>query len=329
MKGIKKSVLDLAVVPQGGNATLAIERTVANAQNLEALGYERFWLAEHHNMSNIASSATSLLISHVAAHTNTIRVGSGGIMLPNHSPLAIAEAFGTLDILYPGRIDLGLGRAPGTDQLTAMALRRQSPQLPYDFKANIEELQAYFGNKDPRARVRAFPGEGASVPIWILGSSTDSAYLAAAMGLPYAFACHFAPAQLIAALNIYYNRFQPSKALAAPYAMACVNAIAADTDEEADYLSTSLFQLFKGIVTNQRMPLAPPVSSLTGILDYQEEAAVRQMLTYSFFGSKKSLQEKLSAFVDHTKISEIMFTSTIYDAEARDHSFKLLHELAL
>lgn len=329
MKGIKKSVLDLAVVVQGGNTASAIERTVDNANNVEALGYERFWLAEHHNMANIASSATSLLISHVAANTKTIRVGSGGIMLPNHSPLAVAEAFGTLDVLYPGRIDLGLGRAPGTDQLTAMALRRQSPQLPYDFKAHIEELQAYFENTDLQARVRAFPGEGAQVPIWILGSSTDSAYLAAELGLPYAFASHFAPAQLTAALSIYYSRFQPSKTLAEPYAMACVNAIAADSDEEADYLSTSLFQMFKGIVTNQRKPLAPPVDSLAGILDYQEEMAVRQMLAYSFFGSKTTLQEKLSAFVTHTKISEIMFTSTVYDAQARDHSFKLLGELVL
>src|SRR5690606_4996733 len=226
-KQLKLSALDLSVVIDGGNAASAIARTVEVARLVEQLGFERIWLAEHHNMEYIASSATSILIGHVADKTERIRVGSGGIMLPNHAPLAIAEQFGTLETLYPGRIDLGLGRAPGTDQLTAMALRRNNLNTAYNFPSDVKELQLYFGHDNTDGRVRAFPGEGLEIPIWILGSSTDSAYLAAEMGLPYAFAAHFAPAQFRTAISIYRQHFKPSAQLSEPYVLACVNVIAA------------------------------------------------------------------------------------------------------
>ncbi len=233
MKKISLSVLDLAVVSEGDSVSDAIKRTVEVARHTEKLGYKRIWLAEHHNMEHIASSATAVLIGHVAGLTEgKIRVGSGGIMLPNHSPLVIAEQFGTLASIYPNRIDLGLGRAPGTDQLTAAALRRNNANYQYDFQAEIEQLQTYFSTENKHAKVRAFPGEGINVPIWILGSSTDSAYLAAQMGLPYAFAAHFAPAQFKMAIDIYRKNFKPSKNLEKPYVLACVNVIAADTDQK-------------------------------------------------------------------------------------------------
>lgn len=320
------SVLDLAVVTEGSNAASAIARTVQLAKHTEQQGYKRFWLAEHHNMANIASSATAVLIGHVAGQTNSIRVGSGGIMLPNHSPLAVAEQFGTLETLYPGRIDLGLGRAPGTDQLTAMALRRNFADGHYDFGSNIEELQHFFSNTNENERVRAFPGEGSNVPIWILGSSTDSAYLAAAMGRPYAFAAHFAPAQFMAAIRIYRQHFKPSIYLDQPYVMACVNVVAADTDERAAYLATSIYQMFLGIFTNKRKGLQPPVASMDGLWDAQQRAAVEQMTSCTFIGNKESLKAELSDFVAATGIDELMVTSNIYDMEARLHSFTLLRE---
>ncbi|RYZ17058.1 MAG: LLM class flavin-dependent oxidoreductase, partial [Sphingobacteriales bacterium] len=258
MLKIPISVLELATVTEGGNAATAIEGTVEVARRAEALGYTRIWMAEHHNMEHIASSATSVLIGHVAGKTNHIRVGSGGIMLPNHTPLVIAEQFGTLETMYNGRIDLGLGRAPGTDQATAAALRRNNMNTAYSFPSDIRELQTFFSPRNSGARVRAFPGEGANIPIWILGSSTDSAHLAAQMGLPYAFAAHFAPAQFRQAINIYRQEFRPSAQLDKPYVMACVNVMAADTDSEAEFLSTSLYRMFLGIITNSRSPLQPP-----------------------------------------------------------------------
>lgn len=326
MKRIRLSVLDLAVVREGGDAAEAIGRAVALAQHAESLGFERIWLAEHHNMANIASSATAVLIGHVAGHTHKIRVGSGGIMLPNHAPLMVAEQFGTLETLYPERIDLGLGRAPGTDQVTAAALRRNFADGAYNFGRSIEELQGYFGNTHQQARVRAFPGEGAAIPIWILGSSTDSAYLAAEMGLPYAFAAHFAPAQFRHAIALYRQHFKPSPYLAEPYVMACVNVIGAETDGEAQVLSTSMYRMFLGIITNQRKPLQPPVPSMDGLWDLQERAAVMQMTSCAFIGSKDTLATKLSAFVAETEVDELMVTSNIYDTEARLHSYTILKE---
>ncbi|WP_257667808.1 LLM class flavin-dependent oxidoreductase [Parapedobacter tibetensis] len=326
-KQLKLSALDLSVVIQGGNAATAISRTVEIARHVEQLGYERIWLAEHHNMEYIASSATSVLIGHVAGRTNHIRVGSGGIMLPNHAPLAIAEQFGTLDTLYPGRIDLGLGRAPGTDQLTAMALRRNNANTAYHFPSDVRELQLYFSDDNSDGRVRAFPGEGIDIPIWILGSSTDSAYLAAEMGLPYAFAAHFAPQQFRAAISLYRQHFKPSAQLDSPYVLACVNVIAADTDEEAQVLATSMYRMFLGIVTNTRRPLQPPVPSMDPYWSPDMEAAVKQMTSCTFIGSKERLQAQLSKFIEETGVDELMTTSNIYDQGARLKSYRILKEV--
>ena len=327
LKNIPLSVLELAIVTDKGNAATAISNTVKIAQHTETLGYKRIWLAEHHNMEHIASSATAVLIGHIAGSTNgKIRVGSGGIMLPNHSPLVIAEQFGTLASIYHDRIDLGLGRAPGTDQLTAMALRRNNASFVYDFHAEILQLQNYFSSENKNAKVRAFPGEGVHVPIWILGSSTDSAWLAAQMGLPYAFAAHFAPAQFLAAIDIYKKNFQPSAGLQKPYTMACVNVMAADTDEEANFLATSLYQMFLGIITNARRPLQAP-AALSAIADRPDlQQALHNMTAYTFAGSKKTLQKKLTAFIHETGIDELMAASHIYDMEAKLKSFSILNE---
>lgn len=327
MKKIPLSVLDLAVVSAGDNASGAIKRTVEIARHTEKLGYKRIWLAEHHNMEHIASSATAVLIGHVAEKTEgKIRVGSGGVMLPNHSPLVIAEQFGTLASMYPGRIDLGLGRAPGTDQLTAAALRRNNFGHDYDFKSEIEELQRYFSTENRHSKVRAFPAEGIEVPIWILGSSTDSAFLAAEMGLPYAFAAHFAPAQFKMAIDIYRKNFQASKHLQKPYMLACVNVIAADTDEEAEILATSMYRMFLGIITNQRQPLQAP-APLPDIFNHPEvQQHLGKMLSCTFIGSKQTIKEKLSAFIEETQIDELMISSHIFDREAKLKSYQLLWE---
>ncbi|MFT3947636.1 MAG: LLM class flavin-dependent oxidoreductase [Agriterribacter sp.] len=326
MKQLQLSILDLAIVIEGGNAATAIQRTVEAAQHAEKLGFKRIWLAEHHNMENIASSATSILIGHVADKTKHIRAGSGGIMLPNHSPLAIAEQFGTLQSLYPGRIDLGLGRAPGTDQLTAMALRRNNDPV-YNFPAEIRQLQTYFSKENQQSRVRAFPGEGSDIPIWILGSSTDSAYLAADMGLPYAFAAHFAPAQFRTAINIYRNHFKPSAQLQKPYVLACINVIAADTDKEAHFLATSLFRMFTGIVTNMRRPMQPPVESMEPYWNEEIKAALSQMLACTFIGGKEKVKRELPEFVEETQIDELMTTTNVYDEKARLYSLDILHDI--
>jgi len=325
-KQIPLSALELAVVVQNGDARVAIDRTVETAQYIEQLGYQRLWLAEHHNMEHIASSATAVLIGHVAGKTRSIRVGSGGVMLPNHSPLVVAEQFGTLETMYPGRIDLGLGRAPGTDQVTAMALRRNNMHAAYQFPSDVLELQQYFSDDNVDSKVRAFPGEGLDIPIWILGSSTDSAHLAAQMGLPYAFAAHFAPAQFKAAVAIYKKEFQPSAQLKTPYVMACVNVIAAETDEEASFLSTSLYRMFIGILTNNRLPLQPPVPSLAPYWNAEIQYAVHNMTTCTFTGSKETLQQKLSGFIADYGLDELMVTSYIYDQQKKLQSFSLLKE---
>jgi luciferase family oxidoreductase group 1 len=325
MTNIPISILELVTVVEGGTFSTAISNTVEVAKNAENLGYKRIWMAEHHNMEYIASSATSVLIGHVAGKTNTIRVGSGGIMLPNHSPLVIAEQFGTLESIYPNRIDLGLGRAPGSDQLTAMALRRNQ-ETANNFPEDIRQLQTYFSDDNRNAKVRAFPGEGLDIPIWILGSSTDSAYLAAEMGLPYAFASHFAPAQFRAAIKIYRNNFKPSHDLEKPYVMACVNVLAADTDEEANVLLISLINLFVGIITNKRKPLKPE-GKLPEVYQISEvRQAVNSMLACTFYGSKETLNKNLSAFIEETEVDELMIASHIFDLDAKLKSFSILYE---
>jgi luciferase family oxidoreductase group 1 len=322
---IPLSVLDLAPILQGQTPEQTFKNSLLLAQTVEQLGFTRYWLAEHHNMASVASSATVVLIGYIAGGTITIRVGSGGIMLPNHAPLVVAEQFGTLASLYPGRIDMGLGRAPGTDQVTSMALRRGS--RAQDFLSEIQELRMYLSSENSNNRVRAIPGEGIDIPIWILGSSTDSAMLAAALGLPYAFASHFAPAQFEAAITLYRHHFRASAHLSAPYVMAGINVVAADTDEEADRLATSYFRLVQGIITGMRKPLQPPVSTMDGLWTEYEEAAVRQMTTYAFTGGRDKIRKGLQAFIDATGVDELMVVSHIYDQEARRESYRILREV--
>lgn len=327
MPQIKLSVLELATVLENQTIGDAIHNVVEIAQHADDLGYNRLWMAEHHNMPHIASSATAVLIGHVAGQTKNIKVGSGGIMLPNHSPLVIAEQFGTLESIYPNRIDLGLGRAPGTDQLTAKALRKHNYNFSYDFASEITQLQQFFDSENCTAKVRAFPGEGLNIPIYILGSSTDSAYLAAQFGLPYAFASHFAPALLFDALRIYRDNFKPSKFLKDPYVIACVNVIAADTDEEARLLSSSLIQLYAGVIIGDFKPLAPPCV-LSEIYNHpQIKNAIDNMMTFSFIGSKESIKEDLDEFIAQTQIDELMITGYIYDLSAKKKSFSIMKEI--
>jgi luciferase family oxidoreductase group 1 len=323
---IPVSVLDLATIVEGDTPSDSFRKSLDVARRAEQLGYNRYWFAEHHNMPNIASSATSVLIGFIAGNTSTIRVGSGGVMLPNHAPLIIAEQFGTLESLYPGRIDLGLGRAPGTDQITSYALRRNLNGFVDDFPQDVIELKNYLAPHDDNARVRAIPGEGTQVPIWLLGSSTYSAQLAAALGLPFAFASHFAPAQLHDALKLYRQRFTPSDQLQQPYSMACINVIAADTDEEANYLASSFYKLASGIITNQRKHLQPPVKNFLKEWDEYEKDAVLQMMKYTFIGSAVTVKKGLQSFLDDTPVDEIMVASYIYDNNAKIHSYELIGE---
>ncbi|MCJ0743007.1 LLM class flavin-dependent oxidoreductase [Pedobacter montanisoli] len=327
MKQIPYSVLDLAGVIQGNTIADTFRNSVALAQHTEQLGYKRYWLAEHHNMPAVASSATSILIGHIAAQTQTMRIGSGGIMLPNHTPLIIAEQFGTLATLYPDRIDLGLGRAPGTDQATALEIRGERFHAQHNFPKDVLKLQYFLGDDNYEGRVRAIPGEGTNVPIWILGSSTESAHLAASYGLPYAFASHFAPTYFLEAIDIYRRNFRPSAVLKEPYVLACVNVITADTDQEAERLATSLKRLFLGIVTNKRMLLQPPIDSMEGQWTAMEEAAVEQMLTYAFIGGKEWLKGSLHTFINETKIDEIMITSHIYEHADRLKSYTIAADI--
>lgn len=329
MEKIKLSALELATICKGSSALEAINRSVEGAKYIENLGYERIWFAEHHNMEHIASSATAVLIGHVASQTQSIRIGSGGIMLPNHSPLVIAEQFGTLETLYPGRIDLGLGRAPGTDQITAMALRRNNLNTAFYFKDDVQALQQYFLNDDPSEKVRAFPGEGLQIPIYILGSSTDSAHLAAQLGLPYAFAAHFAPAMFAQAAEIYRNEFKPSEFLNKPYFIACANIIAAASTEEAEFLASSLFNMFAGIITNHRRPLSPPTQKVIYDGIPEIEKAVYSMTSCTFAGDKARLTRELSGFINRYQIDEIMTTNYIFDGQKRLESFKIIKEALL
>jgi luciferase family oxidoreductase group 1 len=323
ISNIPFSVLDLAMVIDGNTIADSFANSVDLAKHAEKFGYKRYWLAEHHNMESVASSATVVLIGHIASKTNTLRIGSGGIMLPNHAPLIVAEQFGTLETLYPNRIDMGLGRAPGTDQLTAYALRRDQ-KAAVEFSENIEELQTYLSPSNKNARVRAIPGEGLDIPIWILGSSTDSAYVAAALGLPYAFASHFAPAHLHQALAIYRKNFKPSAQLDKPYTLACVGAIAAHTNDEAEDLATSFKKLYLGIITGRREKLKPAVKSSDFYLDPLEEQALQQMIKYSFVGDSKKVKTEMQEFLDQTQVDELMVTSAIHDHSARLHSYEII-----
>jgi luciferase family oxidoreductase group 1 len=320
------SILDLAVVVQGATPADALRNTLDLAQHAERWGYHRYWLAEHHNMIGIASAATAVVIGYVAGGTHTIRVGSGGIMLPNHSPLVIAEQFGTLESLYPGRIDLGLGRAPGTDQITLRALRRD-PANAENFPQDVLELQALLGPLGPGQAVRAVPGTGLSVPIWILGSSLFGAQLAAVLGLPYAFASHFAPAGLIQALQVYRKNFQPSKQLDRPYAMVGANVIAADTDAEARRLFTSVQQAFTGMVRSARGLLQPPIDDIEAYWSPAEKAQVSNMLTYSYVGSPETIRRGIERLITETDADELMVASAIYEHSARLRSYEILADV--
>ncbi|HEV8390103.1 MAG TPA: LLM class flavin-dependent oxidoreductase [Dongiaceae bacterium] len=321
------SVLDLSPIVEGASAADALRNSADLARHAEALGYRRYWLAEHHNMPGIASAATAVVIGHVAAGTRTIRVGSGGIMLPNHAPLVIAEQFGTLESLFPGRIDLGLGRAPGTDMTTARALRRDLATDPDRFPQDVVELRAYLSPAVPGQRIRAVPGEGLKVPIWLLGSSLFSAQLAAMLGMPFAFASHFAPADMMAALEIYRSRFEPSAELDRPYAMLGVNVIAADTDAEAERLFTSLQQSFVNLRRGQPGRLPPPIEDFGGFASPAEQAQLRQALACSFVGGPDRVRAGLAAFIERTGADELILGAHIFDHAARLRSFAIAAEV--
>ncbi|KKJ07632.1 LLM class flavin-dependent oxidoreductase [Burkholderia gladioli] len=315
------SVLDLAPIPQGADAGQAFRNSLDLAQHVESWGYQRYWLAEHHNMPGIASAATAVVIGHIAGGTSTIRVGSGGIMLPNHAPLVIAEQFGTLASLYPGRIELGLGRAPGTDQTTARALRRDLVGSADSFPDDVVELQRYFAEPVEGQRVRAVPGAGLNVPLWLLGSSLFSAQLAAMLGLPFAFASHFAPDYLMRALEIYRAQFRPSATLDKPHAMVGINVFAADTDDEARRLFTSLQQQFLNLRRGTPGKLPPPVEVLEG--SEFELANVAQALSFAAVGSRDTVRERLKRLIAQTGADELIVAAQIYDHAARVRSYEI------
>jgi len=317
------SVLDLSPIAEGSAAPDALRNSLELAQHAERLGYKRYWLAEHHNMPGIASAATAVVIGHVAGGTRTIRVGSGGIMLPNHSPLVIAEQFGTLASLYPGRIDLGLGRAPGTDPFTTRALRRVATAAADTFPDDVVELQKYFGVTQEGQRVRAIPGAGTNIPIWLLGSSTFGAQLAAAMGLPFAFASHFAPADLMTALRLYRNLFKPSAQLEKPYAMVGVNVIAADSDKEAQYQFSSLQQAFALLRRGTPGKVPPPIEDIETFWSPMEKAMAQDMLLFSVVGSAETVERGLRKIIDLTQADELILAAHIYDHKARMRSFEI------
>jgi luciferase family oxidoreductase group 1 len=320
------SILDLAPVPLGSTPAQALRNSLDLAQHAERWGYRRYWLAEHHNMVGIASAATAVAIGYIAAGTRAIRVGSGGIMLPNHAPLVIAEQFGTLESLYPGRIDLGLGRAPGTDQQTLRALRRD-PASAENFPHDVLELQALLGPLQPGQAVQAVPGTGLNVPLWILGSSLFGAQLAAMLGLPYAFASHFAPDALAPALQVYRARFEPSQQLQRSYAMVGVSVVAADTDAEARRLFTSAQQSFTNLLRGTRGQLRPPIDDIEAYWTPAEKARVSGMLACAFVGSRETIRRGLQAFIEETGADELIVACAIYDHAARLRSYEILAEV--
>ena len=321
------SILDLALIPKGSTIKTTLNNSLALAKAAESSNYKRYWFAEHHNAEYIGSSATSILIGYVAENTSTLRVGSGGIMLPNHSPLIIAEQFGTLAHLYPDRIDLGIGRAPGTDAQTAAAIRADFMEAAHSFPKEIERIQRYFSPENKSSKVRATIAEGTAVPLYILGSSTDSAHLAAKKGLPYAFASHFASTHLHNALRIYKEEFKPSKFLEQPYTMAGVNVFVADTDEQAKRLFTTVIRMFVGVLTGAKDALQPPSEMTEELKEMYDHPSVYQMLKYSFVGSKETVKKQAKAFLKETKVNEIIAVSTMYSIEDRIRSTELFGKI--
>jgi luciferase family oxidoreductase group 1 len=317
------SLLDLSPIPQGSHAADAFHRSLDLARLAEKRGYHRYWLAEHHNMTGIASAATSVLIGYLAANTQTLRLGSGGVMLPNHSPLVIAEQFGTLETLYPGRIDLGLGRAPGSDQRTMMALRRHMSGDIDNFPRDVSELISWFDAKDPNPPVRPVPGYNAKIPVWLLGSSLYSAQLAAQLGLPFAFASHFAPDMLFQALQLYRAQFKPSERLEKPYAMVCINIIAADSNRDAEFLFTSMQQAFVKLRRGETGQLPAPIENMDSFWNPAEQYGVQQALSMSLVGDKAKVRHGLISLLRETQADEIMVNGQIFDSQARLHSFDL------
>ncbi|MET0609832.1 MAG: LLM class flavin-dependent oxidoreductase [Pseudomonas caspiana] len=328
LSDVKISTLDLVPVRHDKGPAESLLNSLNLAQHVEKLGYTRFWVAEHHNMDGIASSATSVLLGYLAGGTSTIRVGAGGIMLPNHAPLVIAEQFGTLASLYPGRIDLGLGRAPGSDQMTARALRRERSGSADDFPEDVAELMAYLGPRTPDQRVIAVPGSGTNVPIWLLGSSLFSAQLAGQRGLPYAFASHFAPRYMHEAIRVYRNHFEPSAVLDKPYVMLGVPLVAADTDEHAEYLATSLYQRILSLMRGQTLMQKPPVKSMEGLWLPHEREAVSDFLGLAMIGSKEKIRARLDVLLEQTDADELIFTCDMYEHADRLRSYEILAEAA-
>jgi luciferase family oxidoreductase group 1 len=321
------AILDLAPVRDDGSPAQALHNSLSLAQHAEKLGFSRFWVAEHHNMEGIASAATAVLLGYLAAGTSSIRLGSGGVMLPNHAPLVVAEQFGTLEALYPGRIELGLGRAPGADQYTAHALRRDRAGSADDFPQDVEELQTLLGPRQPGQRVIAMPGVDSHVPIWLLGSSLFSAHLAAQMGLPYAFASHFAPRFLHEALRIYRNNFRPSAVLEKPYVMVGVPLIAAPTDEEAEFLATTAYQRVTNLIRGENLLLRPPVESMQGRWLPHEQQAVGEFFGLAVIGGPEKVRARLEVLLEQTGADELIFTGDLYEHAHRLRSFEILASL--
>ncbi|MFD2036297.1 LLM class flavin-dependent oxidoreductase [Belliella marina] len=326
-RNIAYSILELALVPQGSTIKQTLNNSLALAKKAESLDYTRYWFAEHHNAEHIGSSATSILIGYVAENTKTIRVGSGGVMLPNHSPLIIAEQFGTLGHLYPNRIDLGLGRAPGTDTQTAEAIRSDFMKAAHSFPQELNKIQTYFSVKNKNSKVRATIAEGTDVPIYLLGSSTDSAHLAAKKGLPYAFASHFASTHLFNALSIYHQEFQPSEFLDKPYTIAGVNVFVANTDEEAERQYTTLVRMFYSVLTGAKDALQPPTEMTPELKELSQHPSIQQMLKYSFVGSKQTVKKQVKEFITATQVNELIAVSTMFSIEDRIKSTELFGEI--
>ncbi|MBC3048857.1 LLM class flavin-dependent oxidoreductase [Staphylococcus capitis] len=328
MKDIKLSALNLVPIREGQDDKDAINDMVKLAQGLDELGYERYWIAEHHNAPNLVSSATALLIQHTLEHTERIKVGSGGIMLPNHAPLIVAEQFGTMETLFPHRVDLGLGRAPGTDMMTASALRRDQHNGVYQFPEEVEQLEKYFGPGDQQAYVRAYPAVGKNVPLYILGSSTDSAHVAARRGLPYVFAGHFAPQQMKEAIQIYKELFEPSDVLSEPYVIVCLNVIVSDTDTHAEYLASTMAQVMVSITRGRMQPVQPPTDDLKGLLTPREYELAKQRFSGSLIGSEDSVKRQLEDFIkEYGEIDELMAISYIYDQDKQLESYQRLQKV--
>lgn len=328
MKDIKLSALNLVPIREGQDDKDAINDMVKLAQGLDELGYERYWIAEHHNAPNLVSSATALLIQHTLEHTERIKVGSGGIMLPNHAPLIVAEQFGTMETLFPHRVDLGLGRAPGTDMMTASALRRDQHNGVYQFPEEVEQLEKYFGPGNQQAYVRAYPAVGKNVPLYILGSSTDSAHVAARRGLPYVFAGHFAPQQMKEAIQIYKELFEPSDVLSEPYVIVCLNVIVSDTDTHAEYLASTMSQVMVSITRGRMQPVQPPTDDLKGLLTPREYELAKQRFSGSLIGSEDSVKRQLEDFIkEYGEIDELMAISYIYDQDKQLESYQRLQKV--